>query len=357
MLVPRELGITFKQVREERGISITEVNRRTKIPATVIRDIEEGDFERLGKIYMKSFIKKYSDFLGLDTAEMSDKFEAIVKNEEIPPEEVKTIYEKVLTPPADKIMQEEDLIQPVPMKPAKPIKQEKPVKPAKPMPPIQPSSKPEPIQFPEIDLTKYFDIRVIAAGVIALIMVIIVIGMLKSSRNNVTPSRKSVEELIETKNVYGKPSSNETTSVDKPKTEVKTTVKEEVPAPVVEKAKEVEPASAEADKPVVEPAKPAEKTPQVVKDGPVTLDLKATGEVWIQVFDGDKTVFVGTLRKGDTKTLNAEKSLTVWTGKGEFLEFVVNGKDVGKVRDGVVRDIKVTSGGIEIGNKKVINFE
>ncbi len=63
---------------------------------------------------------------------------------------------------------------------------------------------------------------------------------------------------------------------------------------------------------------------------------------------------MGTLHAGKAKKLeSAAGTLTVWTGKGEFLEFNVNGKDLGRAADGVIRNIVVTKEGIKIGDKWV----
>jgi cytoskeletal protein RodZ len=76
MATPKEIGMIFKKAREEKGISSSEAASRTRIHINVISDIENGVFDRMGSIYIKSFMKKYSDYLGLDTTDIIKLFES-----------------------------------------------------------------------------------------------------------------------------------------------------------------------------------------------------------------------------------------------------------------------------------------
>ncbi|MFH1877311.1 MAG: helix-turn-helix domain-containing protein, partial [Candidatus Omnitrophota bacterium] len=82
---PREIGNLFKEAREKLGLSIPDAAAQSKIHHNVLEDIENGAYERLGKLYMKSFIKKYSFFLELDTNSIAAKFDSI--SAEIPAKE------------------------------------------------------------------------------------------------------------------------------------------------------------------------------------------------------------------------------------------------------------------------------
>ncbi len=80
MTTPRELGKIFKDAREKRGISVNEANKKSRIHVRVIQEFENGIFDRIGKIYTRGFIKKYSDFLGLNTKDILKKFETIASS-------------------------------------------------------------------------------------------------------------------------------------------------------------------------------------------------------------------------------------------------------------------------------------
>jgi len=56
-------------------IDINEVESRTKIRAKYIRAIENEEWDLLpGEVYVKSFLRTYGDFLGLDTRQLIDDF-------------------------------------------------------------------------------------------------------------------------------------------------------------------------------------------------------------------------------------------------------------------------------------------
>lgn len=66
--MPESIGKFFKEARREKGLSIGEACKRTKISHNVISAIEEDNLEILGPVYMKSFLRIYAQFLGLDVA-------------------------------------------------------------------------------------------------------------------------------------------------------------------------------------------------------------------------------------------------------------------------------------------------
>ena len=56
-------------------IDISEVETRTKIRAKYLRAIENEEWDLLpGQVYVKSFLRTYSDFLGLDSRMLLDDF-------------------------------------------------------------------------------------------------------------------------------------------------------------------------------------------------------------------------------------------------------------------------------------------
>ncbi len=62
------IGEDLKRIREEKGLSIYDVEDETKIKATFIEAIENENFDKIpGRVYVKGFIKNYTKFLGLDS--------------------------------------------------------------------------------------------------------------------------------------------------------------------------------------------------------------------------------------------------------------------------------------------------
>ncbi|MGJ9381477.1 RodZ domain-containing protein [Salipaludibacillus sp. CF4.18] len=62
-----ELGIRLKSAREEKGYTLEEMQKVTKIQKRYLMAIEEGDFSKMpGEFYARAFVKSYSEAVGLD---------------------------------------------------------------------------------------------------------------------------------------------------------------------------------------------------------------------------------------------------------------------------------------------------
>ncbi len=61
------IGEELKKTRVERGLSIEDVERETKIKASFIQAIENEEFDKIpGRVYVKGFIKNYAKLFGLN---------------------------------------------------------------------------------------------------------------------------------------------------------------------------------------------------------------------------------------------------------------------------------------------------
>lgn len=61
-----ELGIRLKTAREEKGYSLEELQRITKIQKRYLVAIEEGDYSKMpGDFYARAFVKSYAEAVGL----------------------------------------------------------------------------------------------------------------------------------------------------------------------------------------------------------------------------------------------------------------------------------------------------
>ena len=61
------VGEVLKSRREEKKLSLAEVNEHTKLSIDVLRSIEQDDFGSFeSEIYLKGFLRNYAKFLGLD---------------------------------------------------------------------------------------------------------------------------------------------------------------------------------------------------------------------------------------------------------------------------------------------------
>jgi cytoskeletal protein RodZ len=70
-----DIGSTLREARMRARIDISEVEARTKIRAKYLRAIENEEWDLLpGPVYVKSFLRTYGDYLGLDTRLLIDEF-------------------------------------------------------------------------------------------------------------------------------------------------------------------------------------------------------------------------------------------------------------------------------------------
>ena len=72
-----DIGQTLKKHREERGISLGELAKITRVPEKHLADLEAGAFERLpGDVFVKGFIRAHARAVGADDVTLAADFEA-----------------------------------------------------------------------------------------------------------------------------------------------------------------------------------------------------------------------------------------------------------------------------------------
>jgi cytoskeleton protein RodZ len=70
-----EIGATLREARMRAKIDINEVETRTKIRAKYLRAIENEEWGLLpGDVYVKSFLRTYADYLGVDSRQLLDDY-------------------------------------------------------------------------------------------------------------------------------------------------------------------------------------------------------------------------------------------------------------------------------------------
>jgi len=70
-----EIGSTLREARMRARIDITEVEQATKIRAKYLRAIENEEWALLpGSTFVKSFIREYADYLGLDARSLVEEY-------------------------------------------------------------------------------------------------------------------------------------------------------------------------------------------------------------------------------------------------------------------------------------------
>lgn len=71
------LGDLLRETREQKNLSLEDIEKGTNIRKLYIKAIEEGDYGKLpGEVFLKGFIKTYGKFLGLDGQKLIDQYKA-----------------------------------------------------------------------------------------------------------------------------------------------------------------------------------------------------------------------------------------------------------------------------------------
>ncbi|QYR19711.1 helix-turn-helix domain-containing protein [Paenibacillus sp. sptzw28] len=66
-----DLGALLRKAREQRGLSLDDIQELTKIRKRYLEAIEEGNYKVLpGSFYVRAFVKNYSESVGLDAEEV-----------------------------------------------------------------------------------------------------------------------------------------------------------------------------------------------------------------------------------------------------------------------------------------------
>lgn len=70
------IGQILKAEREKRGLSLEEVHESTKITVQNVEALEHDRFDHFpNRVYARAFLRDYSNFLGLDSAELLTRYE------------------------------------------------------------------------------------------------------------------------------------------------------------------------------------------------------------------------------------------------------------------------------------------
>jgi len=86
----KEIGALLRETREQKGISLDEVSRETKIQEKYLKSLEEGDFTPFaGKVYVKGALKNYAEAIGMEAQEIAELFEEANKQYEMIDDEKK----------------------------------------------------------------------------------------------------------------------------------------------------------------------------------------------------------------------------------------------------------------------------
>lgn len=71
-----ELGHILREARETKGLTLQEVQEKTRINTRYLEALENGDYENLPTpVHVRGFLRNYARFLGLDPQPLLDRYE------------------------------------------------------------------------------------------------------------------------------------------------------------------------------------------------------------------------------------------------------------------------------------------
>ncbi|MDY7222936.1 helix-turn-helix domain-containing protein [Halalkalibacterium halodurans] len=100
-----ELGQRLREIREEKQLSLDDLQRTTKIQKRYLLAIEEGRYDVLpGVFYARAFIKTYAEAVGLDPEQLFDEFSNELPNpqKDLPDRPARSERMKRTAPPVPK---------------------------------------------------------------------------------------------------------------------------------------------------------------------------------------------------------------------------------------------------------------
>jgi cytoskeletal protein RodZ len=297
------IGESLRRERLRRNLQLEQVSTELKISARMLAAMEAEDFDKLpGGVFTKSFVRQYAHYLGLDEEEMAAEVERMLRPEQ----------------PA-------------------------------------PGTKPdmEPIPLPRMEAWQSVgDERSWRSGwgawLPALMLVVVVMLVCSAvyaflqrpkpmaAANPPTPvAPKQAPATVPPPTAEPQPQADAVKPADQPAAEAAAqTPPANPPTPEAERA--TPPAAAAA------PAAPS-------APGPVHVTITALEPVWVRAASDGKYAFSGTIDANQTRTVDANETVTLRLGNAGGVSIELNGKPIGAVGPkGQVRNVQLTSGGFQI---------
>ncbi len=296
-----ELGDQLRRAREDKGLSLEEIEKATGIRKRFLQAMEEGRFDVLpGPIQLRGFLRNYANYLGLN----GDQMLALYERQTLSAQTTAALQSASPARPV--------AVQPTPPKPQptaslSATQAVRPVVPtrapmAQPRPVISPVSRPTPVApsvtrpdwMSQLPLWLTVEVALIAVAVILVICiaVLLVYILVPGLGQSAAPA----------------------------------------PRPVVTRTRAAPPSpSATPAATPVGTALPNLTTSVKLTTtvGYVQVALAATEHVWVRVTTDGRTAFEGLFKPGDALNWEAKEMIIVESGNGAGLAASFNGKPVG----------------------------
>jgi len=298
---PEELiGEKFKRERERRSLSVEEVHQRLHIHPDIVLRIERSNFKSWpgGNIYVKGFLRQYSDFLGLNTAEVVAEYEMMG----IPDTAVDFMFGTPKTSNFTTRLW---------------------------------------VAWGVVRRHQKLILKAVGVLVVALVLFLAVrsvvrtisswFGSLRNESASVTQQAPEAQTQKTASLVrIPSPSAPPTTSQ----------TRRSVPLAGISES------SAQGQREYLNsPSK--NNYPVIGADDPLMLEVATTTDVWIRVTADDKVLFESILRKGEKERWIADRLIQLKMGRPEGVELALNGYLIGKPGGGTAKKVRLTRKGME----------
>lgn len=282
------IGAQLKEAREKKSVTIEQVQKQTRIHATVLKALEDGRCDDiLTPTYVKSFLKKYAEYLSIDARQILAE------------------YAKARPAPAS--------IQ------------------------IAIPTKSEPVRtFGMSGLFRILRPAIIVA--VAAAVFIFAAGLITPALKHWAASRTARAAKLQPAVV--RPAAAQ---AQKKKPQAKTTAQEK-DAPVKSAVAQKETTAKE--KPA---AKTASATPVTIpKSAPLKLVMKVSQQTMVKVRTDGSLIFERVLSRGTVESFTANDRINIYVAKGEAIELFLNGRSLGSPGKGIFKNLEITRTGLKI---------
>lgn len=283
-----ELGSRLKQAREEKGLSLDDLQTLTKIQKRYLQGIEEGNYSMMpGKFYVRAFIKQYAEAVGIDHEELFESYKA-----DIPP-----VYDEQINENISRVQTKKTL-------PAG-------------------SSK-------VLDLLPKILLGVLVVGVVAVIYLFAQKNAGDDEKKEAAKGSQEVkiEESEDLKKTEETPATSDKKNAEDKKAEDKSKDDSKADEQKNDEKKQEEKATQAL---AVVSAQGNETAYELKNADKFELTVTTTGETWINILNGKGTSFFqGMLKKGATESqtvdFSKETEAVVVVGRSSDTEIFVNGQ-------------------------------
>ncbi|WNV81450.1 helix-turn-helix domain-containing protein [Bacillus atrophaeus] len=276
-----ELGIRLKEAREEKAMSLDDLQAATKIQKRYLTALEEGNYDIIpGSFYVRAFIKQYAEAVGLDSDQLFEEFKKDIPN---------TYHDDVSEKLSGMKSQRE-------------------------LP--KPASKALEV-LPTI---------LVIAGVLVVIAIIYVVVQLTMNKSNDQSDAASKKAVTQSESKYEIP--KDSTLKDNKKSSSETDSKKDTKTSSAKKDDEKKSDSGRLSIKATGTEGSA-TTYEVSGADKIELELAASDSAWIRVRDeNSSSLKEGTLKKGETykKDITDQKQVDIRTGYAPNLKIKINGE-------------------------------